>query len=191
MISYLNGTILHKRGSSLILDVQGVGYTVFVGKELYDKPVGSKLVIFIYQHIREDTNALYGLSTAAHLDLFEMLLTVQGVGPKVGLSILDLAPLPKLTQAIVGKDDVFLSSVPGIGKKTAAKIILELSSKISTISSGDPSSYQAPQTQSLIDALTTLGYNMGEIRFVLATIPADAPLEQQVKQALGILQKGR
>ncbi len=188
MIASIRGKILAKRFSQLIIDVQGLGYAVTVGKEALEKPEGSEMQLFTYHHIREDIDALFGFPSLHHLDMFEQLLTVQGVGPKVALSILDLASLEKLASAIVSKDDAFLSSVPGIGKKTAAKIILELSNKVSgTFTSS--STTNEPQTASVVDALMGLGYSMSDVRSVLSFLDPKQSLEGQVKQSLALLRK--
>jgi len=167
--------------------VNNIGYKVFAGAKLLEKSSSTPVSIYTYNHIREDSNALFGFTSFDALEFFEQLITVQGVGPKVALNILDLAPLEKLKSAIQTKDQAFITSVPGIGKKTAAKIIIELSNKVT------PSTVKAIPTQhvtqDVIDALESLGYSMNDIRPLLAQLEPSADVEKQVKKALSLLAK--
>jgi Holliday junction DNA helicase RuvA len=132
VIAYLSGEVLRAGPDFVVLDVGGVGYMVSVAlptRQSVPAP-GGKLDLHIHTHVREDQLALYGFSSVAELDLFEMLIGVDGVGPKVGLNILSAASLEVLKRAIMAEDPSPIRRASGVGPRTAAKVIIELKSKL-------------------------------------------------------------
>jgi len=188
MIAYLKGKVVIINAGMVILDVSGVGYKISVNDKVVTKP-GDQLELFIYNHIREDANDLYGFNSYDELILFEKLITVNGVGPKVGLSIMSVSDPNKIVSAIIEENIAFFQSVPGIGKKVAAKIILELKSKLSGMQTG--SLVEKMQDSSdLIDALSSLGYKGNEISKIISEIPAELiDIEQKIRWCLKNISK--
>ena len=131
MIAFLKGFIEEKKSDSVLLDVQGVGYKVEVSGQTIDQLVseGSEVKLLIYHHITDSDQRLFGFFSVNEKLLFEELITVKGVGPKLGLTILSGLPVSNLISAITSGDSAALSRVPGIGKKTAERIIVELREK--------------------------------------------------------------
>jgi len=169
MISFLSGKTLLVQGGFIILEVSGVGYRVNINDRITTKP-GEKIELFTYNHIREDCNDLYGFCSYEELLLFEKLITVNGVGPKVGQLIMASSSADKIISAIIEENIAFFQAVPGIGKKVAAKIILDLKSKLSGIQS-DSIIGKMNDSDELIEALASLGYKPNEIRKVVVSIP--------------------
>lgn len=168
MIAFLKGHIEEKQTGSVLLDVQGVGYKVEVSSHTVDQlaSAGSEIKLLIYHHITDSDQRLFGFFTADEKGLFEKLITVKGVGPKLGLTILSGLPASNLISAITQSDTAALSRVPGIGKKTAERIILELREKLSELA-GASSPAQANGSQKgemneAIQALEALGFKSRE-----------------------------
>lgn len=188
MISYLNGKIVASRTGFLIIETGGVGYGINVYAAIIKKN-GEKYELFIHEHIREDCHDLYGFSTFSELGLFEKLISVNGVGPKAGLNIMSVGTPEKITAAIIGDNLGFFTAIAGIGKKVAAKIILELKSKLSgdhdiNILTDDADG------EDLFDSLTQLGYKKPEISAVLVKMPENITgLEAKVRWCLKNLAK--
>ena len=131
MIAYLKGKIIYKTLNHLVLEVNGVGYQIFVGENfLNELRLDTETEIYIHHVVREDASDLYGFKTREDKDLFEILLTVSGVGPKSGLGVLSLSSAGDIKEAIVRGDANLLTKVSGIGKKTAERIVLELKNKV-------------------------------------------------------------
>lgn len=175
MISYLKGKIVVEKPGFIIIDVGGVGYKVFMGQSGSPKVLESKSQdqeFFVYHNIREDISDLYGFKTFEELELFEKLISVNGVGPKAGMQIMAAAGPDKIVSAITSEDLNFFTAVPGIGKKVAAKIILDLKSKISGLDGSGVLS-QTDGGDEVVEALISLGYKKPEIIKVLPKIPAD------------------
>ncbi len=128
MIGQLRGQLLLKKPNLLLLDVQGVGYEVHIPlTTFYDLPAeGNEIVLRIHTHVREDAFALFGFLTQREKDLFQRLLSVNGVGPRLAIAILSGARVEELAQAIAGGDLVRLTAIPGVGRKTAERLVLEL-----------------------------------------------------------------
>ncbi|MFH1598625.1 MAG: Holliday junction branch migration protein RuvA [Patescibacteria group bacterium] len=185
MIASISGKIKSRRANCLIVGVNGVGYKVFVPLPYLDELAGGQEVeLYTYQHIREDILDLFGFLTEDELFLFEKLLSVSSVGPKSALSFMSIAKVSELEKAILNEDLDFLTSVSGIGKKTAQRVILELKGKIvdrddKTISSGD---------REVLEGLVNLGYTVKEAREVIRKIPVDYQgTADRLKQALKIM----
>lgn len=132
MIAFLRGILDEKQLSYIVLDVGGVGYEVMIPLSTYDTlpSVGSEYRCLIFEHIREDAHLLFGFSTEAEREFFKLLLTVSGVGPKIAIGALGGMTISELRAAIVAKDSKRISKLPGIGKKMAERIVVELADKI-------------------------------------------------------------
>ena len=135
MIAFLRGIINEKQLSYIVLDVGGVGYEVMIPLSTYDSlpSVGAEYKCLIYEHIREDAHILFGFSTESERDFFKLLLNVSGVGPKIAIGALGGMSINELRGAIVAKDSKRISKLPGIGKKMAERIVVELSDKINPL----------------------------------------------------------
>lgn len=167
MIAFLKGYIEEKTADAVLLDVQGVGYKVEVSAQTIEQldSAGSEVKLLIYHHITENDQRLFGFFTKDEKGLFEQLITVKGVGPKLGLTILSGLPASNLIAAITGSDAVALSRVPGIGKKTAERIIVELKEKLKSMDSGAGSSSISAKSgvfEEAIQALVALGFKPKE-----------------------------
>ncbi|EKD56923.1 MAG: hypothetical protein ACD_58C00043G0008 [uncultured bacterium] len=193
MISYLCGTIKFIAPNWLILDVNGVGYKVYIttNYELRTTKfrsskleVNSSAELYVYHHIREDASDLYGLETPEELQMFELLISVSGVGPKMAMNILSTYDVNKITQIIINSDASSLTAVSGVGKKLSMKMILDLKSKLD---SGAINSFDDfdNSSQDLFDALESLGYKKHEVSSLLAKIPSDLDtIEKKVRWIL-------
>jgi Holliday junction DNA helicase RuvA len=172
MISFLRGRVLSKAANYLILDVHDVGFQIFAGENfLNDLRVGSETEIFTHHQVREEASDLYGFKTLEDLELFELLLTVSGIGPKSALGVLTMASPADIKEAIIRGDANLLTKVSGIGKKTAERLVLELKSKVIRAGGATLTANSAALTGSdEIDALMTLGYSLSEAREALNLI---------------------
>jgi Holliday junction DNA helicase RuvA len=175
MISYLKGKVVLFRWGLIILDVNGVGYKVCVNPQINIKnniiDTKEDVELFVYENIREDTDDLYGFLTYQELELFEKLISVNGVGPKAGINIMSSGKPEAIISAILSDNLGFFTAVSGIGKKAAAKIILELKSKIG--GGTDIELGQFDQSNDVIDALEALGYKKQELTTILSKIPKE------------------
>ncbi len=193
MISFLRGKVIAKLTSSVILDVRDVGYEIFVGENFHnDLKIGVEIEIFIHHHVREEASDLYGFKTAGDLEIYALLLSVSGVGPKSALGVLSLASGSDVVQAILRGDPDLLTKVAGIGKKTAERIVLELKSKVLRIASSRDESGQDQLNYGSdeIDALMSLGYSLSEARNALSALPVELKDSgERVKQALKKMKK--
>lgn len=187
MISYLLGKIILERPNFLVLDVGGIGYKVFIIPKV-DVKIGHNIRIFTHQHIREDSSDLYGFESYEELELFEKLLSVNGVGPKAAMTVMGLAPAEKIIEAITTEDSSFFLSAPGIGKKVAIKIILDLKSKVSNLKySGN---IGGTKHQDIYDGLDALGYKKIEIDKIIGRLPKELKSsEEKVRWCLRHLVK--
>lgn len=190
MIGRLRGTLVDKSDGSVLVDVGGVGYIIAVTpRTLTNLPsVGEEAVLHTHLHVREDQLSLFGFDTTPDKDLFALLLGVSGVGPKVGLAILATMTPDQLRMAVVSGDTAALTTVPGIGKRSAEKLMVELRPKMEA--SLDTSSGSGPMSE-VREALSSLGYAPDEIRDTLATMSQDLTVEDMLKQSLQQLGKGR
>lgn len=191
MIATLRGEITQIEDTALILEVGGVGLRVFAPAPLRTRlKVGE--VAFLYTHlvVREDALTLYGFESQADRDLFNLLLGVDGVGPKVALSVLSTLTLDAVQRAIFAEQADILSRVPGVGKKTAQKIALHLKDKLKP---SDALAHVAAMTDfdsEVLAALTALGYSVVEAQAAIQSLPKDAPtdVEERLRMALGYFQ---
>ncbi len=199
MIALLTGKIAYKSPAFIILDVNGVGYRVQIPlSTYYDLPdEGGTVSLNIYTHVKEDAISLFGFRTPAEKDFFQLLISVSGIGPKMGRDILSNIQVDELGQSIVRGDLARLSRIPGIGRKTAERLVLELKDKVLKLdivppAKEGPSRPVAPGLKDdVASALVNLGYKEAVVNKVLAemTIPPDASMELVLKQALKLLMK--
>lgn len=165
MIGYIKGKIIHRGINYIIVDTGAVGYKIFVPDSLKTK---KEVALFTYHQVREDASDLFGFESAQDLEIFEMLLSVSGVGPKVAMAIVTALGRDKIISAITKGETTVFKSISGIGTKVAAKIIVELRSKISKGDFGDDFLAEDDET---IEALASLGLKKSEIMPVLRELP--------------------
>ena len=192
MIGRLRGLLAAKTAGFVVVDVGGVGYEVAVtARALVElPPVGEEAVLHTHLYVREDQLALYGFASADQRDVFRTLLGVSGVGPRVALAMLGALSVDELRAAVVSEDVATLATVPGIGKRSAQKLILELRPKFDLPDAVLPGSAGSVMSE-VREALEGLGYQAAEIRTVTAGLPADGSLEELVRSALQQLGRGR
>lgn len=192
MIGRLSGILLEKNPPQLLVDVGGVGYEVDVPMStFYNLPgVGEKVVLFTHQAIREDAHLLFGFGNAEERAVFRQLIKITGVGARTALSILSGMSIADLSQAVTLQEAGRLVKVPGIGKKTAERLLLELKGKLGAdIGAGGVAA--VPDAKSdILNALLALGYSDKEALLALKTVPASATVSDGIKQALKALSKG-
>lgn len=190
MIAQLEGTIIHADTRSIVMDVHGVGYKVWIASEGLQKMAkksAEKVRIWTYLSVRETALDLYGFSNAEELETFELLITISGIGPKTAAGILNVVSISTIRSAIASNDPSYLTKVSGIGKKNAEKIVRELSDKIGVLESDAPTESMRHESD-VLEALKSLGYAEREAREALKKIPADAgSAGERVKKALKIL----
>lgn len=189
MIATLHGKIQARTDDSLIVNVGGVGFRVRVptGTLANLGAVGSEVQLFTHLHVREDELSLYGFATEDELRLFETLLTVSGIGPKVGMGILSSAPADTLRIAIAQGNLDVLTALPGIGKKTAQRLVLELKGKVDVSGLGEVSEL-TPVDKDVMDALINLGYSAAEAARAARSVPSNVKtIEERVRIALQYL----
>jgi Holliday junction DNA helicase RuvA len=197
VIASLDGLVGAVFADCLILEVGGVGYRVFAAPSvLASTPVGGRTRLFTHHVIREDLQALYGFRTPEELGFFGLLLTVTGVGPKVALGIVGSRAVGDLQLAILSDDMALLTAVPGVGKKLAARVVLELKEKVAAagMAAGVASGGGPAGESDVVAALLALGYSAGEARQASRDALIDASvgtgLEDRVKAALRTLVRG-
>lgn len=185
MIAMVQGTVAHEGKDHIVLMTAGVGYKLFCPPTLTG-PVGETLTAWTTLVVREDSMSLYGFASPAERDLFELLLTISGVGPKVALAILSTLSADSLRNAVVADRAEILSRVPGIGKKTAQKILFELKDKITGGLDVAPAVAFSDVNSDVIDTLVALGYSIIEAQTAVQALPPDAPqdIEERVRLAL-------
>lgn len=192
MISYLQGKILHKGPGFLVITTGNIGYKVFVNEKLFPKTEkGQEIELYTHQYVREDALDLYGFDSWEQLNLFELLLSISGIGPKSALSATSIAEASEFREYISRGDSSLLTQVSGIGKRTADRIVVELRDKMGALSpssesesateGGDGSSITSDE----IDALMALGYSMTQAREALKKVdPEVKDSGQRIKEAL-------
>ncbi len=191
MISYLKGQIINKRKNFLILETGGVGYQVFISPAHITELLTSGAVVgefYIHDHIKEDARDLYGFKNLDELEMFELLLSISGVGPKSALGIMAISNVEELKTSIANGDVAMLNKVSGIGKKTAERIVLELREKIATINFGPTNmavGASASSQSDELEALITLGYSLQQAREALRQVDASITKSgERIREAL-------
>ena len=189
MIAHVEGVVTEKLLTSVIVDVHGVGYEVNVAATDYERATLHETVKFYtYHHIREQSQELFGFSTLAAKKLFELLITVQGVGPKAALSILSLGDSEIVRNAIANSDSAYVSGASGVGKRIAERVVVDLSDKVGLPIVYDTTNRGVSQNMSHADeameALMALGYSLADATKALEGIPTDLSTADRVTQAL-------
>ncbi len=189
MIATLNGKVEQLGSDWAIINVNGIGFQVYMPSSTLSAlgTIGAEVKLFTHLYLREDNATLYGFSSPDELRLFQNLISVSGLGPKSALALLSAMEVDKLTTAIATGSIDILCQVPGIGKKVAERLILELKGKIGVEWLKAPAAQLAKENAEVLAALTSLGYSVAEATRVIATLPpesADLSLEEKVKLAL-------
>jgi len=191
MIATLKGVIDEKVGDLLVLDVNDVGYRLFVTLEDADTLGSGDLVKFyVYEHIRENSYDLYGFRQLEAKVLFEMLMTVTGVGPKMALAIMSLGSLPALRGAIASGDVRFLQSASGVGKRVAERIVVDLKDKMGVLAAVEATGFlqDAAVGDDAVQALMALGFTAQDAGSALNKVDKTLPLEERIREALKVRQ---
>jgi Holliday junction DNA helicase RuvA len=191
MIGYLKGNIVSAKPTKLLIDVNGVGYLVNISINTFEKISDQTAVsLFIHTNVKEDSITLFGFYAESEKEMFELLISVNGIGPKIALSILSGIRIDELKDAILNADYSRISSVPGIGRKTAERLVLELKSKVDQVKEDRDAAIPFSLKNEAVLALSTLGYNnkISEkiVRDIL-TLEPESSLEDLIKKALGKL----
>ncbi|MBI4709298.1 MAG: Holliday junction branch migration protein RuvA [Candidatus Portnoybacteria bacterium] len=186
MISSLEGKISLKSEKYAIMEAGGIGFRVHFSEKTLNKipQIGQSIKVFTFLSVKETSWDLFGFLTFEELELFELLISIPGIGPKTAMNILGVASVSDLEEAIVLGDETILGKVSGIGKKMAQKIVLELKTKVKKLSQGKEGSRVAGDIE-VIDALVNLGYRVYEVREVLQQLPETIKgVENRVKECL-------
>ena len=190
MIAHVAGEVVDKRISSVIIDVGGIGYEVNLSeRDMETVPANGSAKLHTYFAVRENAQELYGFLTADSKSLFELLLGVSGVGPKVAMSIVGLAPAAEVKSAIASSNVVFVQSASGVGKRGAEKIIVELKDKVGVMGEDSFMVDQLNQSDDAVAALVALGYSANEANKALAGVDTGLDVEARVKAALSEMNK--
>ncbi len=189
MIAHVIGKVAEKFNGSLVIDVHGVGYEVSVATNDFDAVIlDQEVKFYTYHHVREQSEELFGFSSLAAKKLFEMLITVQGVGPKAALAVLSLGDTEQVRNAIANADSGFVQKATGVGKKTAERVVVDLSDKV-----GLPTHYGRAETplqtelntsDEALEALMALGYTLADATKALENVDVNLPTSQRVTEAL-------
>jgi Holliday junction DNA helicase RuvA len=192
MIGRLSGILLEKNPPQLLVDCQGLGYEVSVPMStFYNLPnLGEKVVLLTHLAVREDAHLLYGFGTAEERNVFKELIKISGVGARTALSILSGMSVADLAQAISVQEAGRLTRVPGIGKKTAERLLLELKGKLGANLGGAGGIAQGDASSDILNALLALGYSDKEASLAVKHVPAGASVPDGIKVALKALSKG-
>ena len=179
MISRLTGTVAARTGAGVVIDVGGVGYLVAATPSV-DARVGEETTVETHLHIRQDVLQLYGFASAGERELFELLLGVSGIGPKVALAIVSGSPPAELRRAVVREDIARFEAIPGIGRKTAQRVVMELKDKLAA------GAFEPVPSGALLarDALVELGWSLVDAERALSGVDESLPVEEQVRTAL-------
>lgn len=187
MIASLSGSVSYIGTDTVTLEVGGVGIKVFVPAPLRDRlRVGETTFLFTHLIVRQDALSLYGFDTRESRDFFELLLSVDGIGPRSALSILSVMNPDAIRRAVFNEQAEIFTRVPGVGKKTAQKILLYLQDKIQAVEGLAPIAAMTDVDTEVLSALTSLGYSIVEAQAALQSIPRDAPadIETRLRMAL-------
>jgi Holliday junction DNA helicase RuvA len=191
MIATLRGEITQIEDTALILEVGGVGLRVFVPAPLRGRmKAGENLLLYTHLVVREDALTLYGFESQSERELFNILLGVDGIGPKVALSVLSTMTIDAIQRAVFADEADILSRVPGVGKKTAQKMALHLKDKLKPMDALATMAAMSDTDSEVLAALTALGYSVVEAQSAIQSLPKDAPddTEERLRLALGYFQ---
>ncbi len=187
MIAHLKGNILSKESDSLVVAVGGVGLQVYVPAPLADEfRPGEQISLHTYLVVREDALTLYGFETLEQREYFEMLLGVSGVGPRLALAALATLNPDAIRRAVFQEQAEVFSRIPGVGKKTAQKILFHLQDRITDVDQFAPVAMMTDADTEVLEALVALGYSVVEAQAALQTIPRDAPQDVETRLRLAL-----
>ena len=191
MIGRLSGTLVDKNPPQVVLDCHGVGYEVDVPMStFYNLPaLGDRVSLLTHFVVREDAQILYGFATAAEREAFRQLIKISGVGPRTALSVLSGMSVADIAQAVTAQDAGRLVKVPGIGKKTAERLLLELKGKFGADIGAGSASVASDAQADILQALVALGYSDKEAALTLKALPKDVGVSEGIKLALKSLAK--
>src|SRR3989339_135964 len=188
MIAYLRGKIQNKQKNYIILNVRDIGYLVFVSETIFvDLEIGQEIELYIHQHIREDAHTLYGFKSLEQLEMFELLLTISGIGPKSALAVIGIASVDDIKDSISRGDSSLLIKVSGIGKKTAERVVLDLRDKVGylAVSGVAGTTCDISSSRDEIDALIALGYSLQQAREALQKVDSQiTDSGERIREAL-------
>ncbi len=195
MIAYVRGVLDHKEPNRIVVDIGGIGYEVFIPLSTYQRlpAVGDQVKLFTYHHVREDITDLYGFLSSEEKEIFEMVLTISGVGTKVALSILSAMSADVFRRSIAQGDIKTLTKIPGIGKKSAERMVLELKGKIGTvhIDEGMMRVLEAESGNDAVSALLSLGAGQSAAEYAVyraeRLLGDEAEVEDLIAQAIKLL----
>lgn len=193
MIGRVRGVLLEKHPPQVLLDVQGLGYEIDVPMStFYDLPAtGSEVTLYTHLLIREDAHLLFGFATECERQIFRQLLKISGVGARTALALLSGLSIGELHDAVSAQDATYLIRVPGIGKKTAERLLLELRDKLDAVSPAlENIRSSASENDDIYNALLALGYSDREVNKVVKQMPANLSVSDGIRQALQWLSKG-
>jgi len=192
VITSIEGKFSLKAEKYIIIETNGIGFKIFCSEKTLSKipQIGQGVKLFTYLSIKETSWDLFGFLTLDELEMFELLITISGIGPKTAAGILSGASVEDLQEAIVLGDETILARVSGIGKKVAQKIVIELKSKIKKLAKGSGDKFKVADDIEIIDALVALGYKVYEAREALKAVPVEVTgVENKIKEALKRLGK--
>lgn len=192
MIGYISGQLKAIRKNYFIVVTAGLGYKVFVPHQLLTGTrLGEDIELYVFTYVREDQLTLYGFRSLVELDIYEMLISVSGIGPKVGLAIMSLGDMNAIKFGILNQDISVFTKISGVGKKTAQRMIIELKDKIVINEDDAPHGGIASSTHTdVMDVLTALGYSSQESKLAVSGLPAGLETaEQKIREALKSLAK--
>ena len=191
MIGRVTGILLEKRPPQVLLDIQGVGYEVDVPMStFYDLPaIGTETTLHTHLIIREDAHLLFGFATETERQTFRQLIKISGVGARTALSLLSGLSVSDLQQAVTAQDGTLLTRVPGIGKKTAERLLLELRDKLNIDKAMLDQYAHTSHDKDILNALISLGYSDREVSWAIKQIPNNVTVSNGIRQALQLLSK--
>ena len=185
MISHISGQIVQKNLSSIMVDVSGIGYEILMPARTIDNlNLNDEAILYTHHHIREQSQELFGFAAIGGKELFKQLITVNGIGPKAGLAIMDLGDDENIRSAIASGDFNYISNAKGVGKKGAEKLVLELKDKVGGVISNSATQSINVESDDALDALISLGYSNGDATKALSKIDQTLSVEEKVKLAL-------
>jgi len=189
MIAKIKGKIVYLRDHYVVVDVNGVGYKIFVTDFAMGKIAGKEEIeLYTHTYVREDILSLYGFLTLEELEMFELLISISGIGPKAAIGILTIAEPKTIRAAVLSGDSSILTRVSGVGKKTAERVILELKNRITELPGEDQGTARADSEA--IEALVSLGYSATQAREALKSVPEKVKdVSERVREALKFLGK--
>ncbi|NOQ17729.1 MAG: Holliday junction branch migration protein RuvA [Dehalococcoidales bacterium] len=189
MIASLHGRLESLSGDGVVLNVGGIGFQVYLPTSTLSSlgNIGEEISLHTHLHLREDSVTLYGFASADELRFFQTLLGVSGLGPRLALAMLSAMSLEQLTMAVATGSTDLLTSIPGIGRKVADRLVLELKDKVAAGWVTTPAAQLAEENTDVLAALVSLGYSASEASRAVASLPvsSDLSLEEKIKQALG------